>query len=847
MPSEESRRRRQLFFSRTPLKERYTSPKHGRANELITQIRERPQHGQSLKTQVKTIQDSINDIKSDRRAKGYREDYGIYIEFESEEGFELKFESLENIKLGIEVENIRDVDGKTYATVYVPDGKLKYFLTKIDQYLEKSTPKTNKPKNKELIENISHIHLATLKAFWTGIGNFDEIQRDENRWWEIWIRTGNDSTERDQIENDFIEACSKNFVTIKDIKIKFPERTVYLAKTSVDVLMNSFTILNCLAEIRNPEETAEVFMGMPLEEQREWAEDLIQRTSMLSGNLPAICIIDTGINNGHPLLQVALVDEDKLTYNVAWGVDDPYGHGTEMAGIALYGDLFQQLTATESIQLTHKLESVKLYNDNHPHDPELYGAVTQECIYRAEVNAPYRRRVHCLAITSKENRYRGAPTSWSAAIDQVSFGVLDDPNNKRLILISAGNVDVFNQQYNYPDSNILDSIHDPGQSWNSLTASGYTQKNAIDTGIHGSLKPIAANNELAPSSTTSVMWKKKWPIKPEIVLESGNYAKDLNNSVTNLDSLRLLTTSNKPTVKLFETFGDTSAAVAQASRIAAIIQSQYSNYWPETIRGLLIHSAEWKAEMLSHRNIRDLNATEKNNILRKYGYGVPDLEKAMWCANNFSTLIIQQDIKPFIVESNEVKTNEVNFHSLPWPKDFFQELSSVNIRLKITLSYFIEPNPTHRKFFGKYDYASHGLRFDLKKGTETIEDFKRRINKKAREENDETSYIGLTNWSLGSQTRNVGSVHSDTLNGTAATLADMDTIAIYPVSGWWRIRKRLKRWDNSVRYSLIISLEVEEPEIDIYTPIYNIVHTPIIITTSPYAKIISETLKFRTS
>jgi|ERR1035437_4576365 hypothetical protein len=831
MPPDDSNHRSHLFLIRNPQKERYTSPKQAFTKEFATHLQERPQHGQNLKTQLNSIQDSIPDIKEDRKAKGYREDYGIYIEFESEMGFELKFDRLENAQAGIEVENVREIEGKTYATVYVPDGKLKYFIGKINQYVEKNTKKTNKPLNNKLIENISVIRLATIKAFWTGIGNFDEIDINLDQWWEIWIRTGDSTDERNEIENDFLNACSRNNVTIQNLKINFPERTVYLAKTSINTLANSFTILNCLAEIRKPQETAEMFMEMPLSEQREWVDDLIRRTTISSGNLPSVCLIDTGVNNGHPLLQIGLADADKLTYNEAWGLDDIHGHGTSMAGLALYGDLFQQIISTTPISLVHRLESIKLYNDQHIHDPELYGAVTKECIYRSEINAPRRKRVHCLAISSNENQNYGQPTSWSAALDQATFGELDNPGNKRLILISAGNINVFQSLYSYPENNILESIHDPGQSWNSITVGGFTQKTTIDPVTHGTLTSIALNNELSPSSTTSVMWEKKWPLKPEIVMEAGNYAKDsFDNSITDPDSLRLLTTFHKPTEKLFTVFGDTSAAAAQASRISAIVQYQYPDFWPETLRGLLIHSADWTKEMLTKRNISELNSIDKIKILRKYGYGVPDLERAVWSASNFLTLIIQQQITPFINESENIKTNEVNIHPLPWPKNFFQELSSINIKLKITLSYYIEPNPTQRKYFGKYDYASHGLRFDLKKGTETIEDFKKRINKIAREKGDDTSYSGLK-WSLGPGVRNVGSIHSDTWIGTAAELAEMDTIAIFPVSGWWRIRKRLGRWDNSVRYSLIVSLEIEESGIDIYTPIYNIVNLPITVST----------------
>ena len=34
-----------------------------------------------------------------------------------------------------------------------------------------------------------------------------------------------------------------------------------------------------------------------------------------------------------------------------------------------------------------------------------------------------------------------------------------------------------------------------------------------------------------------------------------------------------------------------------AARMAALIQAEYPLYWPETIRALLVHSAEWAEPM----------------------------------------------------------------------------------------------------------------------------------------------------------------------------------------------------------------------------------------------------------
>ena len=44
---------------------------------------------------------------------------------------------------------------------------------------------------------------------------------------------------------------------------------------------------------------------------------------------------------------------------------------------------------------------------------------------------------------------------------------------------------------------------------------------------------------------------------------------------------------------------------------------------------------------------------------------------------------------------------------------------------------------------------------------------------------------------------------------------------MYPVTGWWRERPHLNKWGSSASYSLIVTIEAPEIEIDLYTPIVN--------------------------
>ncbi|WP_224167379.1 hypothetical protein [Salmonella enterica] len=82
-------------------------------------------------------------------------------------------------------------------------------------------------------------------------------------------------------------------------------------------------------------------------------------------------------------------------------------------------------------------------------------------------------------------------------------------------------------------------------------------------------------------------------------------------------------------------------------------------------------------------------------------------------------------------------------------------------------------------------------------------------------------------WFLGSQLRTRGSIHSDHWTGSAQDLADMHTIAIFPVGGWWKYKTAEERWENRVRFSLLISIEVPDESVDIYSVIENQIEVAI--------------------
>lgn len=221
------------------------------------------------------------------------------------------------------------------------------------------------------------------------------------------------------------------------------------------------------------------------------------------------------------------------------------------------------------------------------------------------------------------------------------------------------------------------------------------------------------------------------PNKPDVVFEGGNSAVDPANQQPDfIDDLALLSTTLHDSGRLLTTTGETSAAAAGVARMAAIIQAEYPSFWPETVRGLIVHSARWTPEMR-----QEFPKREREDRLRCYGYGVPSLKRALYSAENYATLIIQGALQPFRRGGRgSVEPYQMHVHPLPWPREVLEGLGPHLVTLRVTLSYLIEPSPGRRGWGNRFRYQSHGLRFAVKHPAEGEIGFLRRTNRAAWED-----------------------------------------------------------------------------------------------------------------
>lgn len=338
----------------------------------------------------------------------------MLVTFESFPGFELEPAKLDPGNQPPELLALRSLGQGSavveLATVYVPEGSLGFFLKRFDEYATVDTEKGNR-KHADMVERIAGLRLATIEALWTDDpGAFPEP--DRSIWWEVWLRRtdGEEATRLRALgEIAGFEVGTRQLV--------FDDRVIVLVRASASQLSSALDIIDEFAELRAAHTNSAFFVQLSQFEQANWVADLVARTTPAGDDAPTACILDTGVNRGHPLLDHSLSEEDMHACVPSWGVHDHDRHGTEMAGISLYGDLRRALEDDGEMKLLHRLESAKILPPTGANHPELYGAITAEAVARTEVRAPNRRRTFSMAVTADPGGIAGTPTSWSAAVD----------------------------------------------------------------------------------------------------------------------------------------------------------------------------------------------------------------------------------------------------------------------------------------------------------------------------------------------------------------------------------------------------------------------------------------------
>lgn len=721
------------------------------------------------------------------------------------------------------------------ALLFVPDDARSFLQGRIRSYGQQQG---NQPRpDVDKFERVETIRAAETRSLF--VGNVD-FSAPETLWWELWVR-------HDRTIVDGVAAAARlATLDVHEDRLLFPDTTVLFVHGSAEGITGFVgRIPGAVAEIRRATGTIEPFLdsGRKGVGSQDWIADLAKRIVPPPQHSNAVCTLDTGVAAEHPLIAPGL--QGAWAYDAAWGSDDHHlqgGHGTPIAGLALYGDLESLLNDARQVELSHAVESMKLLPPRGfpKTKPPSYGVVTEGAVALVETERPNIRRAFCLA-TSASDFPPERPSSWSGALDQITSGAMpgDQADGvpaterpKRLMVVATGNM----PGGKLADVQLSHPLEDPSQSWNALTIGGFTRKETPPHDPPG-LKAVVPANHRSPFSLGSqTLSSDLTPIKPEVLFEAGNMVADPSGECGWEPSVSLLAPGSNVLHEPLVPFWATSAAAGMAGHFVGALQAALPDIWPETHRALTVDSARWP-EPIRKRLIgsgehwktgKNATKAKKQEILREVGYGVPDLQRAISSASNDVTLLAQASIQPFVSNPNGGPPvfNEMHFYDLPWPKAALEEIENGIVTMKVTLSYFVEPNLSGRAATRPDTYRSFGLRFAMKKRSDTKEQFKRRVSGQQEKDTPAPQQEGDF-WLLGSNAAQAGSLHCDLWRGRAIDLALHDAIGIYPVTGWWKTHAGQKRFNDKGRYALVISISAPGYSVDLHSEINGLVEAKI--------------------
>ncbi len=349
------RNRRHILVTNPPRAEAFTTRRSGRA-KAFQRPANRAQHARHLTVALnRAVEQGVLGRRQAEQAEQGRA--GILVAFQAPQGVELNLKSLENKRAGIEVRDVTWLaaqDEQTFietATVFIPEESVAHFLGKFDQYATQDTTRGH-PKNRDLVDRIAAIDLALLRALWTDAPE-DFPTDDTPLWWEVWLRSHGNGHEIQRLETFARQAG----IRVGARHLTFHDRTVCLVLATARQLDASLNVLGDLAELRKAKPASAFFLDLTPMEQGLWADDLTARLTPPEGDAPAVCLLDTGVTQAHPLIAPGLAVEDATAVDAAWGSHDngggaqQAGHGTAMAGLALHGDLAPVLESTRVVVL----------------------------------------------------------------------------------------------------------------------------------------------------------------------------------------------------------------------------------------------------------------------------------------------------------------------------------------------------------------------------------------------------------------------------------------------------------------------------------------------------------------
>lgn len=521
-------------------------------------------------------------------------------------------------------------------------------------------------------------------------------------------------------------------------------------------------------------------------------------------NSPIICVIDSGMQEGHKYISSAMITSDSICLlpNVTDTSDHVAGggHGTRVAGAILYP---QAVPTSGDYQLPCRIRNVRVLDSNNAMPEELTPTnVVTTVVEKFMDSAQNPSRIFNHSIGEK------APftslkhmSAWAAQIDMQSY------EKDVLFVQAAGNIPseiiaaLIRAGHPYPDyfGNDLSRLANPAQSLQALTVGSISIGDYETEDIYamGKKGEISSFSRIGPG-----IWDT---IKPDVVEFGGTHAINKEGSDVRLTTppevCPELIRRSPPGLAFYRDDVGTSFSAPKVTHVVSEIEKAIPHSSTLLYRALVAQSARWS------KFADDLSPEECQELLRRIGYGIPDVDKATHNSDYRVTLVTPSNA--------EIGEGEAHIYSVNIPDSLNRVGEDFDILVEVTLSYAAKPRRTRRYLKG---YLSTWLDWVCSKKGEKAETFAQRIFIEGKAVNDEGNFMWMLGESRGrgqgqiaNYSRSRGTLQKDWCIIKSNQLSDAFCIAVRGHKGWASAFK--------AKYSLAVSFEAIAQNVEVYEPI----------------------------
>jgi hypothetical protein len=529
---------------------------------------------------------------------------------------------------------------------------------------------------------------------------------------------------------------------------------------------------------------------------------------------PAVCVIDSGIQEGHRFLEPAIDKASSYCFlpppATSTDIADrvaPSGHGTRVAGAVLYGEHVQQ---PQPFQLPFWIQNARVLDADGGMPMALFPAVLLREIVKRFHPGPRKTRIFNHSINADSHCRMRHMSSWAAEIDvlsqQYDILIIQSSGNLRASAAapSVGIEEHIAAGRYYPKFLLEPSsrVANPAQSLQALTVGSVAYQGYQSFGWQS----FAAESSQPSAFSRSGLgiWGV---IKPEVVEFGGDFLRTPgdNPKISFPVEARecypelIRCTLHAPGPGYDRDEIGTSFATPKVTHIAAHLQRILPDEPCLLYRALIVQSARWPE--------RSRQADDKTQVIRTLGYGIPNLERATTNTDFRTTLITSGE--------KAIRARACDIYQVPLPDSLRRPGYEYDVLVEVTLSYVAQPRRTRRN---SRRYLSTWVDWKSSNLGESISSFRARALK---DENRDTNAAQGTRirWTLGMQAdhgevadvrRNAGTVQKDWAIVKSSDLPENFCIAVMGHPGWSQDP------DSEARYALAVSFEVVGCEIPIY-------------------------------